>query len=91
MGIIFSTHLTEDLDKVADYIAMLDKGQLLFCEAREDLFEEKQENFRKLCVYAAVAVTVGLFSMAYRYLKTIREERGGVRRQKAREKEQEVG
>lgn len=38
MGIIFSTHLTEDLDKVADYIALLDKGQLLFCEAREELF-----------------------------------------------------
>lgn len=39
MGIIFSTHITEDLDKVADYIAMLEKGQLLFYETKEELLE----------------------------------------------------
>ena len=39
MGIIFSTHITEDLDKVADYIAMLEKGELLFCESKEELSE----------------------------------------------------
>lgn len=37
MGIIFSTHITEDLDKVADYIAMVEKGQLLFYESKEEL------------------------------------------------------
>lgn len=37
MGIIFSTHITEDLDKVADYIAMVENGQLLFYESKEDL------------------------------------------------------
>lgn len=56
----------------------------------EDFGETKQEDFRMLCVYAVVAVAVGLLSMAYRYLKTIREERGGVRRKKTGEKEQEV-
>lgn len=39
MGIIFSTHITEDLDKVADYIAMLEKGQLLFYETKDELLE----------------------------------------------------
>lgn len=39
MGIIFSTHITEDLDKVADYIAMLEKGRLLFYESKEELLE----------------------------------------------------
>lgn len=39
MGIIFSTHITEDLDKVADYVAMMEKGRLLFYESKEDLLE----------------------------------------------------
>lgn len=39
MGIIFSTHITEDLDKVADYVAMLEKGKLLFYKSKEELWE----------------------------------------------------
>ena len=39
MGIVFSTHITEDLDKVADYIAMMEKGRLLFFETKEELLE----------------------------------------------------
>lgn len=39
MSIIFSTHITEDLDKVADYVAMMEKGELLFCETKEELME----------------------------------------------------
>lgn len=39
MGIVFSTHITEDLDKVADYVAMLEKGQMLFYESKEELWE----------------------------------------------------
>ena len=39
MGIIFSTHITEDLDKVADYVAMMEKGRLLFCETKDELLE----------------------------------------------------
>lgn len=39
MGIVFSTHITEDLDKVADYVAMMEKGRLLFYESKEDLLE----------------------------------------------------
>ncbi|MBR6536627.1 MAG: ABC transporter ATP-binding protein [Lachnospiraceae bacterium] len=39
MSIIFSTHITEDLDKVADYVAMMEKGQLLFYETKDELLE----------------------------------------------------
>ena len=39
MGIIFSTHITEDLDKVADYVAMMEKGRLLFYETKDELLE----------------------------------------------------
>ncbi len=49
MGIIFSTHITEDLDKVADYIAMLEKGQLLFYESKEELWERmRSENGERM-------------------------------------------
>jgi len=39
MSIIFSTHITEDLDKVADYVAMMEKGRLLFYETKDELLE----------------------------------------------------
>ena len=35
MSIIFSTHITEDLDKVADYVAMMEKGRMLFYETKD--------------------------------------------------------
>ncbi|MDC7288306.1 ABC transporter ATP-binding protein [Blautia schinkii] len=36
-SVIFSTHLTEDLDKVADYILMLHEGKVQFCLDKEAL------------------------------------------------------
>lgn len=36
-SVIFSTHLTEDLDKVADYILMLHEGKVQFCLDKEEL------------------------------------------------------
>lgn len=39
--VLFSTHITSDLDKIADYIVMLDKGKLAFFKEKEEL----QENF----------------------------------------------
>lgn len=40
LSILFSTHITKDLDKVADYITMIDHGNLLFSESKEDLIEQ---------------------------------------------------
>ena len=36
-SVILSTHLTEDLDRIADYITYLEKGKLLFSEDIESL------------------------------------------------------
>ncbi|XID91967.1 ABC transporter ATP-binding protein [Paenibacillaceae bacterium WGS1546] len=38
-SILFSTHITTDLDRVADYIAFLDKGELVFNESKERIFD----------------------------------------------------
>lgn len=37
-SVIFSTHLTEDLDKVADYILLIHEGKILFCLDKESLY-----------------------------------------------------
>lgn len=38
-SVIFSTHLTNDLDRVADSITMLHKGEQLFMMQKEELFD----------------------------------------------------
>ncbi|WP_054955165.1 ABC transporter ATP-binding protein [Paenibacillus dakarensis] len=38
--ILFSTHITTDLDRIADYITFINRGQTVFNEAKEDLFEK---------------------------------------------------
>jgi ABC-2 type transport system ATP-binding protein len=39
MGILFSTHITGDLDKVADYITMIDQGRIFLSQDKETLLE----------------------------------------------------
>lgn len=36
-GVLLSTHITSDLTKGADYIALLHQGKLLFCRSKDDL------------------------------------------------------
>ena len=43
-SILFSTHLTTDLDQIGDYIALIDDGHFLFCSDKESL----RERFRLL-------------------------------------------
>lgn len=38
-SVLFSTHLTSDLDQIGDYIALIDEGRLCFCMDRESLRE----------------------------------------------------
>ena len=38
--IFFSTHITTDLDRIADYITYIHQGKILFSKEREMLFEE---------------------------------------------------
>lgn len=37
LSVIISTHLTTDLDKIADYVMMLDEGEMVFYEDKETL------------------------------------------------------
>ncbi len=39
MAILFSTHITSDLDKVADYITLVDQGRLVLSQDKETLLE----------------------------------------------------
>lgn len=36
-SVLFSTHITSDLDKIADYISFVHKGEMIFSESSQDL------------------------------------------------------
>ncbi len=55
--VLFSTHITEDLDRIADYIAMIECGKLRFMEEKEELLN----SYRLVQV---VEVTEGIKSVA---------------------------
>lgn len=38
-SVLFSTHITEDLDKIADYIVMIDNGKIILDSDKESLLE----------------------------------------------------
>jgi ABC-2 type transport system ATP-binding protein len=38
-AVFFSTHITSDLDKVADYIALIDQGEIKFSSTKDELVE----------------------------------------------------
>lgn len=38
-SVLFSTHILEDLEQIADYIFFIDHGKKIFCEAKDDLTE----------------------------------------------------
>lgn len=38
-GIFFSTHITTDLEKVADYITFLNKGKIVFSDIKDNILE----------------------------------------------------
>lgn len=38
-GVFFSTHITSDLDRIADYIVMIHKGEILFRKTKDELLE----------------------------------------------------
>ena len=39
-GVLFSTHITSDLDKIADMLIMIDKGRIILQEDRDILLDE---------------------------------------------------
>lgn len=40
VSVIISTHLTTDLDKIADYVMLLDDGKMVFFEDKENLMDK---------------------------------------------------
>lgn len=38
-SILFSSHITSDLEKIADYITFIHKGRLVFCSLKDDLID----------------------------------------------------
>lgn len=44
-SVILATHLTTDLDKIADYVMFMNKGQVLFCWDKETM----NEKYRMVC------------------------------------------
>lgn len=38
-SVLFSTHITTDLDKIADYITLIHRGKLVFTSSKEELLE----------------------------------------------------
>jgi len=38
--VFFSTHITSDLDKIADYITLIDNGKIIFVEEKEALLDQ---------------------------------------------------
>jgi ABC-2 type transport system ATP-binding protein len=39
-GVFFSTHITTDLDRIADYITFINRGEIVFSEPREAILEK---------------------------------------------------
>ncbi|MGN9165117.1 ABC transporter ATP-binding protein [Tissierellaceae bacterium HCP3S3_D8] len=39
-AIFFSTHITSDLEKIADYIAFIDRGEMVFTKTIDDIFDD---------------------------------------------------
>lgn len=42
-SLLFFTHITSDLDKIADYVVMLEGGKIILNELKDDLRERYQE------------------------------------------------
>ena len=69
VSVIISTHVTEDLDKVAYYVAFIEGGKMKFYESKEELCEKYRDYMRQLHGEAAGRGTVKLEDVIYNYDK----------------------
>lgn len=67
VSVIIATHVTEDLDKVADYVAFMEAGRMKFYESKEELCEKYRAYMRKQHGEAAGQGTVRLEDVIYNY------------------------
>lgn len=75
-SILFSTHITSDLEKIADYLTIIDQGKIIISEAKDELLEQyalvqidKQMMNDKL-----VATLIGAKETAFGYTGLCRRE-----------------
>lgn len=83
MGVIISTHITTDLDKIADYIMILDKGKMISLTTKEELMDEyrlikgPREIIRRLPMELFISVkstNTGFEGLAHRSKKIAGQE-----------------
>ena len=67
VSVIISTHVTEDLDKVADYVAFIEGGKLKFYESKEVLCERYRNYMCRIHGEAAGKGNVKLEDVIYYY------------------------
>ncbi len=67
LSVIISTHVTEDLDKVADYVAFIEKGQMKFYESKEELYENYRSYRKTVNGEAAAQGRIKLEDVIYHY------------------------
>lgn len=79
VSVIISTHVTEDLDKIADYVAFIEHGRMKFYETKEELNEMYRSYMRDIHGAEAGNGTVKLEDIIYNYDKIEeRKEAAGV-------------
>lgn len=67
-SVLFSSHITSDLDRIADYITLIHEGRIVFSESKEKLFEK----------YSVIKGERGVLDASLRpYLVGIRENQFG--------------
>lgn len=65
--ILFSTHITEDLDKIADYIVMIENGRILLNEDKVTLTEKYRLVSAGTMTEELRAIAIGLNQNAFGY------------------------
>ena len=74
-SILFSSHITSDLEKIADYITLIHKGEILLSESKDVLlydygiFKGASEEVRDLAEHAIVRRRQGAFRIEALVLK----------------------
>lgn len=57
--VIFSTHITSDLDKIADYITFIEDGSILFTKEKNELVEEYAEKMGYMPTVEDIMINLG--------------------------------
>lgn len=57
--VIFSTHITSDLDKIADYITLIEDGSIIFTKEKNDLIEEYAKEMGYLSTIEDIIIHLG--------------------------------